>query len=218
MSRVTSRAGLAAAAAAASLSLSGCISLLPETEPDALYRLASVSAPETRTAAGGETVVIGRVAAPRGLAGDRIALERDGRIGYMAGAAWLSPAPAMLHSAILDALHAGAPAITPARVEDGVSARYTLDLELRHFEAVYDAGAGAAPRVQVTLVGRLIDRQTRALAASRTLTASGRAASNRQGAIVDAFSQASGEVTAQLAQWAETVVCEADDAPAACTR
>jgi len=216
MSRPVSRAGLAAVATAILVALPGCISLLPETEPDALYRLTTASTPETRTAAGGETVVIGRIAAPRGLAGDRIALERDGRIAYMAGAAWLSPAPQLLHSAILEAVQAQAPAITPARVEDGVSARYTLDLELRHFEAVYEGGASTAPRIQVTLISRLIDRQTRAIAASRTLDVSRQASANRQSAIVDAFSAASGEVASQLADWAEGVICDGDDAPQAC--
>lgn len=216
MSRPVTRAGLAAAAFAALIALPGCISLLPETEPDALYRLTTQSAPETRTAAGGETVVIDRIAAPRGLAGDRIALERDGRIAYMAGAAWLSPAPQMLHTAILEAVQAQAPAITPARVQDGVSARYTLDLELRHFEAIYDAGSNAAPRVQVTLISRLIDRDTRSIAASRTLEASRRASANRQSAIVDAFSAASAEVAGQLASWAEGVVCDGEGAPQAC--
>ena len=216
MSRPVSRVGLASVAAAILFVLPGCISLLPETEPDALYRLTTQSAPETRTLAGGETVIIDTIAAPRGLAGDRIALERDGRVAYMAGAAWLSPAPQLLHSAIVEAVQAQAPAITPARVQDGVSARYTLDLELRHFEAVYDAGSNAAPRVQVTLISRLIDRQTRAIAASRTLAVSRQASANRQSAIVEAFSAASGEVASQLADWAEGVICEGDDAPQAC--
>ena len=214
MNRHIRRAGCAAGLLAALVALPGCISLLPETEPDALYRLATAPAPQTRVVEGGETVVIERPSAPRGLAGDRIAMERDGRIAYMAGAAWLSPAPVMLHGAIIDAFQSEARAITPARTEDGVAARYRLDLELRHFEAVYDSGP--APRVQVTLVGRLIDRDRRALAASRTLEASRRAASNRQGAIIDAFSSASGAAADQLAVWAEGVICDADDAPQAC--
>jgi ABC-type uncharacterized transport system, auxiliary component len=218
MSRPVSRIALAAAALSALIALPGCISLLPETEPDALYRLTTAPAPETRVVEGGETVIIARLAAPRGLAGDRIALERDGRIAYMAGAAWLSPAPVMLHGAIIDAFQTEVPAITPARAEDGVAARYTLDLDLRHFEAIYDGGSNAAPRVQVTLSGRLIDRETRALAASRTVEVSRRAAANRQGAIVDAFSAASAEVAAELATWAEGVICEAGDAPPACQR
>ena len=216
MSRSISRAGLAAGLGAALIALPGCISLLPETEPDALYRLEAAAAPEERPVAGGETVIIDRIAAPRGLAGDRIALEREGRIAYMAGAAWLSPAPVMLHSAVLDAVQANAPAITPARAEDGVAARYTLDLDLGHFEAIYDGGPGTAPRVQVTLVTGLIDRDSRSLAAARTLSASARAGTNRQGAIVDAFSAASSDVASQLARWAEDVVCQADNAPEAC--
>ena len=216
MSRPVSRSALVAGLLAALVALPGCISLLPETEPNALYRLQAADIEETRPVSGAETVIIGRIAAPRGLAGDRIALQRDGRIAYMAGAAWLSPGPVMLHAAVMDAVQDGAPVITPARAEDGVAARYVLDLELRHFEAVYDDGANSAPLVQVTLVSRLIDRDTRSLAAAQTLTASARAGGNRQSAIVDGFSRASADVAGQLARWAEAAVCNTDDTPAAC--
>ena len=216
MTRRLTKLPLAAVAAAALLAAPGCISLLPETEPDTLYRLSGVEMLDAGSAQAGETVIIDRIAAPRGLAGDRIAIEQDGRIAYMAGAAWLSPAPTLLYSAVIDAFHAEAPAIAPARAEDGVSGRYALDLELRHFEALYDNGANAAPLIRVGLRARLIDRSTRAVVGVRSLDSSQRAAANRQGAIVSAFSSASAEVSAGLANWTEGVVCQADEAPAAC--
>lgn len=216
MSQTIMRALITLLAGATLLAAPGCISLLPETEPDALYRLNTGEAPQTRLVDGAQTVIVGRIAAPRGLAGDSIALLREGRIAYMAGAAWLSPGPEMLHAAVLDAMQASAPALTPARAEDGVAARYHLDLELRHFEADYDAGAGAAPLVRVGLRARLIDRDQRSLIAARTLQTSQRADANRQGAIVDAFSGAALEAASALAGWAEAEACRADDAPSAC--
>lgn len=218
MSALIARLSLAAGAAVVLLATPGCISLLPTTEPDTLYRLSIVDLNDADPAAGGEAVIIGRIAAPRGLAGDQIAIERDGRIAYMAGAAWLSPAPTLLYSAVIDAFHAEAPAIAPARAEDGVAGRYSLDLELRHFEALYDNGEGAAPLVRVGLRARLIDRRTRAVVGVRSLDSSRRAAANRQGAIVTAFSDASGEVSIGLADWVEGVVCQSEDAPQACPR
>lgn len=203
-------------AAASLLVLTGCISLLPETEPDTLYRLPLSEVSDVALFGEREVVILGRIATPRGLAGDQIALQRDGSIGYMAGAAWLSPAPTLLYTSMVDAFHATAPALAPARAEDGVSARYQLDLELRHFEAVYDQGDGAAPLVRASLRARLIDRDTRAIVGARTVSESQRASANRQSDIVDAFGGASSQLTRSLATWTQSLVCEGDDAPAAC--
>lgn len=211
------RVMMGAICAAALTVLPGCISLLPESEPDTLYRLEQADLPDVTPAGDGVTVIVGRIDAPRGLASERIAIEREGRIAYMAGAAWLSPAPTLLYSTVLDAFQSEAPAIVAARVEDGVAARYVLDLELRHFQAVYDNGPGAAPDIRVSLRARMIDRRSRALIAARSLNATQRASANRQGAIVDGFSAASGRVAADLADWAETIVCTGDDAPPACS-
>lgn len=205
-----------ALAAASLLALQGCISLLPETEPDTLYRL-PLSAVSDAPAEGEQTaVILGRIVTPRGLAGDRIALQRNGAIGYMAGAAWLSPAPTLLYSAMVDTFHATAPAIAPARAEDGVSARYQLDLELRHFEAIYDQGEGSAPLVRASIRARLIDRDTRAIVGAHTVSETQRASANRQAAIVDAFGVASSDMTRSVAVWTQGLVCESEDAPSAC--
>ncbi|MFP4518636.1 MAG: ABC-type transport auxiliary lipoprotein family protein [Oceanicaulis sp.] len=204
------------AAACAALAGAGCVSLLPESEPDTLYRLAGVDLDETVSAAAPVTVIIDRIAAPRGLAGDRIALLRGDAIAYMAGAAWISPAPQLVESAVLDAFYETAPLITPARAEDGVSARYELDVELRHFEAEYDRGEGAAPLVRAALRARLIDRDTRSLAAARTVERTARAAQNRQSAIVAAFSSAAGDAARELAGWTEEAICRGEAPPEAC--
>jgi cholesterol transport system auxiliary component len=217
MSRSLTRAAAGGLGALALLVTPGCISLLPASEPDTLYRLTIAEGDPAVTSSGSETVIIGRIAAPRGLAGDRIALEREGAIAYMAGAAWLSPAPSMLYSAVVDTLHAQAPALTPARAEDGVRSDYELDLELRHFEAVYDNGQNAAPLIRASLRARLIDRRSRTLIGARTLDATQRASANRQGRIVEAFSLASADMAAALASWTEAQVCAADDAPQACS-
>ncbi len=194
----------------------GCISVLPETEPDTLYRLATTDLRGSGPDEGAATVIVGRLAAPRGLAGDQIAIQRGEQIAYMAGAAWLSPAPDMLYTVILDAFHTVAPAVAPASATDGVRARFELDLQLRHFEAVYDNGAGTAPLTRVGIRARLIDRSTRALIATRTFDAEPRASENRQGAIVTSFSRASSSLSRQLAEWVEIQACSVEDPAEAC--
>jgi cholesterol transport system auxiliary component len=194
----------------------GCISVLPDSEPETLYRLTTADLGGAGPADGAATVIVGGLDAPRGLAGDRIALQRDGQIAYMAGAAWLSPAPDLLHSAIVDSFYLNAPALAPAGVTDGVDARFDLDLELRHFEAVYDQSERTAPTIRVGLRARLIDRDTRMLIGAQTLEANVRSVENRQSAIVSAFSRASSEAARQLADWTQAQICSVDEPPAAC--
>ncbi|MCH8489823.1 MAG: ABC-type transport auxiliary lipoprotein family protein [Oceanicaulis sp.] len=205
------------AALAAALALTGCISLLPEPNPRMLYRLdAGITETAPSPMRGAIPLSVERISASRALAGDKIAIDRGGAIAYMAGAAWASPAPAMFESVLEDAFQAEAPQVSPVRAEDGVSARFRLDVALRRFEAVYDQGDNAAPLVRVTVRARIIDRDERILAARQVFNHEVRASAHRQGAIVAAFSRASGDAASDIARWAAQVVCEADPDAAAC--
>ncbi|MBI1263114.1 MAG: hypothetical protein GC187_00065 [Alphaproteobacteria bacterium] len=205
------------AALTACLAATGCISLLPESNPRMLYRLdpgftGTVGAPVR----GAVPVSVERVSAPRALAGDRIAIDRGGAIAYMAGAAWASPAPAMFEMVMEDAFQAQALPVSPVRAEDGVSARFRLDVALRRFEAVYDQGDTDAPLVRVTVRARIIDRDERILAAHQVFGHEVRASAHRQGAIIEAFSQASANAAGDIARWTAQTVCDADPQAGAC--
>lgn len=205
------------AALAATLALTGCISLLPESNPRMLYRLdAGITETAPSPMRGAVPLSVERISAPRALAGDKIAIDRGGAIAYMAGAAWASPAPAMFESVLEDAFQAEAPQISPVRAEDGVSARFRLDVALRRFEAVYDQGDSAAPLVRVTVRARIIDRDERILAARQVFDHEVRASAHRQGPIIDAFLRASGDAARDVARWAAETVCEADPEAEAC--
>jgi cholesterol transport system auxiliary component len=163
------------------------------------------------------TVLIDRISAPRGLAGARIALQNDDAIAYMANAVWISPAPSMLESLIGQVIDAEAPILASARAEDGLETQYELDLLLRNFEAVYDQGDNRAPLARVAIQARLIDRDARELIATREFTSSRRAGDNRQGAIVDAFSEASTQNAFELADWLTSNLCERNRQIEACS-
>lgn len=201
------KVALGALGAFSLLATPGCISLLPESEPVSLYRLTGLTADEVAPSAQAQTILIDQISAPRGLSVDRVALLRNGELAYMAGAAWLSPAPVLVHDRILDVFLSETPELIPARSEDGVQARYRLQLELRRFEAEYDQGDDRAPLIQMRMIARLIDREERALAASRRFDVSVRASDNRQAALIAAFSQASNETANALADWTTGVVC-----------
>lgn len=199
------------AATAMALGLSGCISLLPESEPSTLYRL-NPTINEAGVTMDGQTIKVDRPSAPRALSGDRLAIEfQGGQIAYLAGVNWISPAPDLVQSLMIDTIDRSVEGLTASRPDDGVNTGYSIRSELRHFEAVYDNGSGSAPLVKVALRVRVVDESTRELLGVRTVDGTARADSNNQRAIVAAFNIAASEAAAELAAWASSVVPEDDE-------
>jgi cholesterol transport system auxiliary component len=199
-------AGLAAAF------LAGCVSLLPEAEPVSVYRLSS---PEPHEWPGRDWTIVEIEApsAPRGLSGDSIAIIASGQsISYIAGARWISPAPGLLQSLIIDTFNATQPDLAPARPDDGVRGDFELRLDMRQFEAVYDRGQSSAPVVRVRLAARLIAERGRRFVGARVFSAEVRASANRTGAIIDAFDAAASEVSTEIAAWTAATAAQAGEA------
>lgn len=185
----------------AALSVSACVSLLPESTPSGVYRLSS-PAPRAWTGESWTVVEVVPPQAPRGLAGDEIAIQlADQHIAYMAGARWISPAPRIVQNLIVDTFNATNSRLAPALPEDGVRAEYELRLDLREFEAVYDNGDANAPLIRVRLGARLVATNGRRFVGSNVFVGEVRASANRVGAIIAAFDQAATGVSAELADW-----------------
>ncbi|WP_297732262.1 ABC-type transport auxiliary lipoprotein family protein [uncultured Maricaulis sp.] len=183
------------------LSVSACVSLLPEAEPVSVYRLSS---PEPAELAGENWTIIeiDTPNAPRGLSGDQIAIMRDGSsLAYIHGARWISPAPRLLQSLVVDTFNARQSGLAPTRADDGVRADYELRLDMQEFEAVYDRGEDAAPIIRVRLAARLVAENGRRFAGARVVTSEVRASANRTTAIVAAFDQAAREASREIADW-----------------
>jgi len=198
--------------AASAFALSGCISLLPEAEPNALYRLSNHVPAEGIVDHDAPVVRIARPVAPRALASDRVALDTgEGRLAYMAGVNWVSAAPVLVQELVIDTFDRRSSALVAARPDDGVASSWDLRLEIRRFEAVYDQGDNAAPRIDVSIRARLIDTGNREVSSVRTFEASQRADANRQPRIIDAFSRASSDVSRDLVDWASQQVSQAEE-------
>jgi cholesterol transport system auxiliary component len=209
-------------AVTAVLLAAGCVSVLPEAgPPPQVYRLdnkGAVSAAPARTAAfdagataarSNVTVTVVDLIAPRALATDRVAvMTADGHLSYAADARWNERAPNVVQERMLTACEDDPRIGAATRPEDGVMTRYELRLELLRFEAVYADGDQAAPTAVVALRGKLIDRRTRDLVASMRIEKSARASENRIGSIVDAFSVALNDASAEVTDW----IVEADAA------
>ena len=188
------------------ISVSACVSLLPEVEPSAIYRLSSPT-PASWTSSDGAMIEINIPNAPRGLSSDSIAiLTSDRHLAYMGQAKWISPAPRIVQNLIIDSFNAAEGQLVPARPSDGVRAQYELQLDLREFEASYDQGAGSAPMVNVRIAARLVSAETNGFIGTRVFTAQARASADRQQAVVDAFNRAAGDAARNMANWSSEMV------------
>ncbi len=199
----------AAAPAALTLALCGCIGLTSNQPTQQQYLLrwsdpATASAQPVDGSATANGLAVDRAlevllpASSPGLAGDGIAVLRPGqRLDYYSGARWAAPVPQMLQGLVVEALRArGRFALVEA---DGApfSADWELQVELSHFEAEYQ-GAGP-PTVQVALLctlGQRVERRAVRMFSARTSVV---ATADRMSAVVDAFQSATHQALEELA-------------------
>ena len=188
--------------AGASLALSGCVNLLPQAEPAAVYRL---SAPEpSGNFSTDQTVVSVEVPlTPRALSNDDVAISlARGELAFIEGAKWIAPVPRMVQDLIVEAIDAYEPSLAAARPDDGVRAEYEINTEVRAFEAVYANGEEAAPTAVIRVRVRLVRLDGRILVGVHAVGAQALASDNRIGEIVAAYDAAAQETASEIADWA----------------
>jgi len=192
-----------AAAAAGALALAGC-ALLSSPDPVQTYRFggpaAAASAAEGQP--GLRPVTLRRVEFPEAVEGDKILGVTGTETAYIAGARWVSPAADLYMESLENAFSAQATrvrAIGPRELSRG---DHSLNVDVRAFEARYDA-PGVAPMVVVTARARLLALPDRSVAAERTFTVQQPAAANRVGAIVEAFDIATRDLNTQIVAWTD---------------
>lgn len=194
-----------AALAIATVGLSGCISLFPESEPAQLYRLQTNVEPRPMPAGPVFGVLRLSTGFPRAAAGDRIlTVNPGGEAAYIAGARWVSPAAVMFDELTAQAFQGGGRARLIVR-GDVIKADYTLKLDVHGFETVYDQGPKAAPLVLVSVRGVITRSGDRSLVGDQTFTAKVRASDNRVSAIVPAYDTAVSQVLGEVVGWVNGV-------------
>lgn len=202
MRRLRSLLRLASVGALA-LTLGGCISLLPKSKPAQLYRFAPQAAQPAKAPPGANAVGVfeGGGEFQRESASDRILTITGDKAAYIAEARWAAPAEVLFEQAV-DAAFEGSgghvrlvPRGAPAPTD------YVLRLDVRDFEARYDAGEKAAPTVRVRVHASLTRDRNRTLVSEQVFEANVRAGDNRVSAIVAAFDSAVGNVLGQLVDW-----------------
>ncbi len=198
-------------------SLSACITLLPKSKPSQLYRFdgrAALSAARPSDAkpidskpTGGRVGITRAGGGFQGAAsGDRILTVTGPQVAYLADSRWSGPASVLFDEALVSAFDANAgPAHLVARGEPA-AATYTLRVDVTRFEANYDQGSRATPKVVVEAHAELIRATDRTVVGDRIFRTELRTSDDRVSAIVAAFDQATGKTLADLLAWTNQTV------------
>ncbi len=184
-----------------SVSLGGCVSLLPQAKPAQLYRFGTgegTPRPEANDARG---VTLAPVSFPREAMGDGILTMEAEQASYITGARWVAPATVLFRQTLDRSFDTAAPRThLLGRGEVGRS-NAILDLDVSRFEARY-SDPKSAPTIQITVMARLAAADGSPIGV-QVFDVSKPAAANRVGAIVAAYDQATVEATTALARWVE---------------
>ena len=168
-------------------------------------RLFEITAPDGGAVSGGRLGAALFVAAPTtggALDSERIAIRlSDNEMSYLRGARWSSRLPAMLGRAVFAGLEDAAPTAGLFDSPGAAAADYTLDLDIRHFEAITDSAGGPAVRVRVSLRARLTGRGAAAKVVATTLSATGKAPSASAADVVPALDATFHKAFADLLRW-----------------
>ena len=194
---------LAAAAAAGALALAGC-ALLSTPDPVQTYRFGGPAAAGAAAEgqAGLSQVSLRRVQFPEAVEGDKILGVTGTETAYIAGARWVSPASDLYLESLENAFAAQATRVRLIGPRELIRGERSLDIDMRAFEARYDA-PGAVPTVVITARARLLALPDRTVAAERTFTVQQPAAANRVSAIVEAFDIATRDLNTQIVAWTD---------------
>ena len=193
--RLTRRGVIAGSAAI--LSLGGCGSLLgPSSPPPQIYRLDPVLPPWDAGSNVSWQLAVARPTAMQTLDTERIALMRGAAMDYYADAQWNDSVPRLVQSLLVEAFERSGRILAVARESEGVRGDYTLETEIRDFDAQY-ATENGAPTVVVDVMARLLGAQG-AVVTSQEVKQSAPAAANSVASVVAAFDHAVGAALAQI--------------------
>ena len=185
--------------------MSGCITLLPKTPPAQLYRFGTDPSATTpaQNAARAFAVRAQPIGFERASASDRILTVEGDKTAYIGGARWITSADSLFEAAVdrAFAVHAGASRLL-ARGETAAP-DFTLKIDVRRFEVLYEHGPSTAPTIKVEVYAALDNPSNPAVDRERTFQAASPAADNRVGAIVVAFDQAVDQVLRALVSWVD---------------
>ncbi|HYC98542.1 ABC-type transport auxiliary lipoprotein family protein [Brevundimonas sp.] len=192
-----------AIAVAGVVALTGC-ALLSSPPPVQTYRFGGPAAASAvaEGQSGLRQVNLSRIQFPEAVEGDKLLGVTGTETAYIKGARWVSPASDLYIESLENAFSAQATRVRLIGPRELIRGEHSLDIDVRAFEARYDA-PGAAPTVVVTARARLLALPDRTVAAERTFTVQQPAEANRVSAIVEAFDIATRDLNTQIVAWTD---------------
>ena len=185
------------------MALSAC-ALLSTPDPVQTYRFGGVAASSSAApvVASPVQVILRRVELPEAVEGDKLLGVTGTETAYIAGARWVSPAADLYMESLENAFAAQATRVRLIGPRELTRGQRSLDVDIRSFEARYDA-PGLAPTIVVTARARLLALPERTVAAERVFTVEQPASANRVSSIVEAFDTATRDLNTQIVAWTD---------------
>lgn len=189
-------------ATVALMGLSAC-ALLSSPDPVQTYRFGGVPASTAGSAVSSPVqVTLRRVEFPEAVEGDKLLGVTGTETAYIAGARWVSPASDLYMESIENAFAAQATRVRLIGARELTRGQRSLDIDIRSFEARYDA-PGMAPTIVVTARARLLALPERTVTAEQVFSVEQPASANRVSAIVEAFDTATRDLNTQIVAWTD---------------
>lgn len=179
----------------------GCISILPDPAPaDSIYRLNSTVTPvENRSNA--EIIRIGRPSVSEIFSGRDIIVSMDGRkLSAVAQAKWAEATPVLVQSTLVEALSAR-PNYVGLLPSAGARTETRLHLDVKNFDANFDAGPDSAPLAIVSYNVTYTRAADRHLLGTYQVRQTRRADSINVPSIVDAIQSANEAAMVDIVDW-----------------
>lgn len=150
-------------------------------------------------------LVVSRPIAGQLMDSNRILVRpRPGQLQVYAGAVWSDSAPSLVQGAIVKAFEDSGKILAVGRPGGGLRADYTLTLELRAFEAVYE-DPRQSPEVRVEVHAKLLHAGSNQVLGARTFRASQASADTSIASAAAAFGPPMTRVIDELVAWTLTV-------------
>lgn len=189
---------------AAALTLSGCVSLLPEPAPaDTIYRLSAANqgVPQSSDA---KVIRIDRPNAANIFQGQDVVVSPDGRrLASASQAKWAESIPDMIQNSFVDVLaeRSGLVGVVPS---SGARTDTRVHLTIKSFEARFDQGEGNAPMAVVHYAATLSNASNRNLLGTYDVKKTVRSSDIRVSTIVEAMDSANQQALNAITDWLET--------------
>ena len=192
---------LSSVAALALLALTGCLSIGGERTELTVYAPQVTISADPAWPRIDRTLAIAEPNTSTALDSNRIAVRpTPAQLQVYAGAIWSDNGPALVQSALVDALGDSGRFRAVVRPIDGIASDLLLRLDLRHFEAVY-AEDGKHPTVVVELQATLLDPRGNRVLATRTFRAEEASADEDLPEVVAAFDAALEATATAITPW-----------------